>query len=642
MAATIMASTASAPWADLPPELLADISGRLHAASDNVRFHAVCWAWRESGDQPSYALPWLLAPSSAADDSAEDQLCRCVFSKATYRAPGICVRDRRVARADGTAAWLVSGKEGIFLVNPLAAEKLTLVPLTAAAPPPITAAMSSASTWPTATSSARSRSHCAMAATLIGPLQCEQHCRPEEPTGKVRRCSYLVEFDAGLLLASVLPEAAGDGGDGLSVSLHELHLEDGQDGVEEPEVEWVRRDESDLDIAKLRDHVMFLGFPGSFAIEAAEFGGEVSGGAAYFVIEDAEPCSVYSFHDGVAALVDRLPPGWSDARCMWLLPEQPQILAAFDPPEEDSIVPVGSSVDIQSCGNSGGPPPPQQLRIYAGGLSPKVDNSRLREMFSVYGKVARARVVYNQKGRSRGFGQSIQPADPIMPAATTMVTAGGGSQWSELPADLLRDISVRLHAAADFVRFRAVCRPWAESTLVDGPPPSFLPWQGAPVQLPPRLRRGTAYFVVDSSVRYGWSSCTRLLPAADPCHVYRYSFHDGTTELVETLPPEWNDRRCMWFLPADPQISPIRARRAPATSSGSSGGQESSLRIYAKDLARKVDNSRLLEMFGVHGKVASARVVYDKKGRSREFGFVTMATLEGYEYMTMPWLLSTP
>ncbi|CAN6357913.1 unnamed protein product [Urochloa humidicola] len=120
-----MASAASPPWADLPPELLDDISVRLHAASDNVRFHAVCWAWRVAGDQPSCPLPWLLAPSSAADDSAEDQLCRCVFSKATYRAPGICVRDRRVACANGRAAWLVRDKGETFLANPLTADKLT-------------------------------------------------------------------------------------------------------------------------------------------------------------------------------------------------------------------------------------------------------------------------------------------------------------------------------------------------------------------------------------------------------------------------------------------------------------------------------------------------------------------------------------
>ncbi|CAL4903791.1 unnamed protein product [Urochloa decumbens] len=479
MPATTMASAASPQWEDLPPELLANISGRLHAASDSVRFHAVCWAWRVAGDQPSYALPWLVAPSSAVDASAEDQRCRCIFSKATYRAPGICVRDRRVACANGTAAWLVNGKEKIFLVNPLTADKLTfpdqcmsdkwlhhshrniarngtvllydfdpnppdeyysrdLGRMIHFPPPRFQASFLSPDhgKWQRVWSNLGSSDRCCAVAyhhggyvvcvdlanchvlwpgwepICQGQLRLEstwkvQAALPEEP-GKVRRGSYLVDYGGGLLLASVLQEAAGGGG--LSVSLHELCLLDADNKIfgEEPEVEWVRQDRSAFDIAKLSDRVMFLGFPGSFAIKAAKFGGEISGGAAYFVIEDAAPaaCVVYryAFHDGVAVLVERLPPGWSDARCMWLLPD-PQILAAFDPPEEDSVVPVGSYVDIQSCGNNDGPPPPpQQLRIYAGGLSPNVDNSRLREMFSVYGKVARARVVYNKKGRSRGFG----------------------------------------------------------------------------------------------------------------------------------------------------------------------------------------------------------------------------------------------
>ncbi|CAL4903792.1 unnamed protein product [Urochloa decumbens] len=841
MPATTAAAT-SPPWADLPPELLANIMARLHVVSDFVRFHAVCYDWNIAGhgyDPPSSLLPWLVAPSSAVFfDVAEEQLCRCIFSKATYRAPGICAGDRRVACADGTAAWLVRGKDGeTFLANPLSGDKLSFPDECMSAdewldhrynrsisgdgtallyrfnPKPLDGRFRASfrhpygEKWKSLWSSLGGSDRCCAAAYHRGHVVCVDlvNCHvlwpawdcqpitaygqlwlentrevravlPEEP-GKARRCSYLVEFDGGLLLASVLREAGSGNGDELSVSLHELRLNGSDD---QPEVVWVRRDESDSDIGKLNDHVMFLGFPGSFAVEAAEFGGEVSGGAAYFVIERnspaaEEPCSVYryAFHDGVAALVETLPPGWSDPTCMWFLPD-PTILGLIGPPKDkEDSVPTATSGDVQGCGNKGGPPP--------------ADHSRICDLF--------AKLLF-------------QSADPIMPAATTTDTAGGGFQWSELPADLLRDISVRLHAAADFVRFRAVCRPWAESTLVDGPPPSFLPWLLAPSaadvaavgladqrcrcvfsktscrapgicirdrrvacadgtaawlvggslepglvnpltaavlpfppigrtsrpmpdrahrivsgdgavlvydftphppgklvgyfrhddfkgailcpdhepwldvsgdlaadrccaavfsrgdvvcsDLPGKVRRcsylleprgggelllasvlqeacgplagdlsvslhaldrrtggeepvvewsrrdedmrmlgddvlflgfpgsfavdaarfgrdvsgGTAYFVVDSSVRYGWSSCTRL-PAAEPCHVYRYSFHDGTTELVETLPPEWNDPRCMWFLPDPAQISPIRARRDPATSSGSSGGRES-------------------------------------------------------------------
>ncbi|PVH61532.1 hypothetical protein PAHAL_3G056200 [Panicum hallii] len=147
--------------------------------------------------------------------------------------------------------------------------------------------------------------------------------------GKIRRCSYLLESRGGgeLLLASVLQEACGGGrlACDLSVSLHALERE----GGEEPLVEWTRRDDG---TSMLGDDVLFLGFPGSFAVEAARFGGEVSGGTAYFVMDNdsggqtEEPCRVYrySFHDGAATLVETLPPGWHDARCMWFLPD-PQI-----------------------------------------------------------------------------------------------------------------------------------------------------------------------------------------------------------------------------------------------------------------------------------------------------------------------------
>ncbi|RLM98095.1 hypothetical protein C2845_PM06G29050 [Panicum miliaceum] len=116
-------------WSELPPDLLRDISGRLHATVDFVRFHAVCRPWRETvvvDGAPKNFLPWLLAPSDAHVASADlaDQRCHCVFSRTSCRAPGICIRDRRVACADGTAAWLVGGNKEPRLVNPLTAAHL--------------------------------------------------------------------------------------------------------------------------------------------------------------------------------------------------------------------------------------------------------------------------------------------------------------------------------------------------------------------------------------------------------------------------------------------------------------------------------------------------------------------------------------
>ncbi|XP_030531307.1 28 kDa ribonucleoprotein, chloroplastic-like [Rhodamnia argentea] len=54
---------------------------------------------------------------------------------------------------------------------------------------------------------------------------------------------------------------------------------------------------------------------------------------------------------------------------------------------------------------------------------------------------------------------------------------------------------------------------------------------------------------------------------------------------------------------------------------------EASFRIYVGNLPWDVDNGRLEQLFSEHGKVVNARVVYDREsGRSRGFGFVTMAT----------------
>ncbi|KAI4970176.1 hypothetical protein ZWY2020_001090 [Hordeum vulgare] len=106
--------------------------------------------------------------------------------------------------------------------------------------------------------------------------------------------------------------------------------------------------------------------------------------------------------------------------------------------------------------------------------------------------------------------------------------------------------------------------------------------------------------------------------------------------MVETLPAGWHDVRCMWFLP-DPQIPVFhapttRVRRGTPTTNckDTNKSQSQQLTIYAGDLSPKVDSSRLRDMFSKHGKVARARVVYDKRGRSRGFGFVTMATHKGF------------
>jgi hypothetical protein len=65
-----------------------------------------------------------------------------------------------------------------------------------------------------------------------------------------------------------------------------------------------------------------------------------------------------------------------------------------------------------------------------------------------------------------GRGSRIWLERIAMPAASPADVAAS-SRWSDLPFDLLPAISRRLHVAADYVRFHAVCKPWRDTL----PPP---------------------------------------------------------------------------------------------------------------------------------------------------------------------------
>ncbi|CAL4911196.1 unnamed protein product [Urochloa decumbens] len=354
------------PWADLPVEALCNIRGRLDMASDSVRFHAVCWDWHAAlrrNPPMCCLLPWLVAPSSAADDSAEDQRCRCVFSKATYRAPAICFRDRRVACADGTAAWVVRDKDETFLANPLTAERLPFP----------------AGNW------WLDRRH----RIVYGDGDClllydfDPRCRFRGYVAHPKLGDAWLSVSSDLSSSDRCCAAAcHHGGYVVCVDLSTCYvLRPHREPMDKYYCTYsyttreVRAALPEEPAGKVR-------LLASFAIKAERFSGEVSGGTAYLVIEDnsaggqgrsvspaaAEPtCSVYMyrFRDGRTALVERLPAGYGTTR---------------------------------GYGNN------SQLRIYVGNLSPRVDNSGLRVIFIVYGKVARTRIAYDKRGRSRGLG----------------------------------------------------------------------------------------------------------------------------------------------------------------------------------------------------------------------------------------------
>ncbi|CAN6374652.1 unnamed protein product [Urochloa humidicola] len=60
-----------------------------------------------------------------------------------------------------------------------------------------------------------------------------------------------------------------------------------------------------------------------------------------------------------------------------------------------------------------------------------------------------------------------------MPAASENTS---WPRWHNLPSDLLEDISGRLHAAADYARFHAACKPWRYSLPPAARRPTFLSW----------------------------------------------------------------------------------------------------------------------------------------------------------------------
>ncbi|KAF8733806.1 hypothetical protein HU200_014656 [Digitaria exilis] len=160
--------------------------------------------------------------------------------------------------------------------------------------------------------------------------------------GPQPRRTYTFKSRGELLVACLLVQdmAEQDGGvdqpralaGAMSVSVFALEEpeEVAGDGVDIIR-RWVKRDGRSLG-----DRVLFLGCPTSFAVDAARFGGAISGGCAYLVLSSQqnagwsrrnvpETCRVYrySFEDGSATVVEELPTGagWDDdANMTWVVP----------------------------------------------------------------------------------------------------------------------------------------------------------------------------------------------------------------------------------------------------------------------------------------------------------------------------------
>ncbi|CAA6661593.1 unnamed protein product [Spirodela intermedia] len=87
-----------------------------------------------------------------------------------------------------------------------------------------------------------------------------------------------------------------------------------------------------------------------------------------------------------------------------------------------------------------------------------------------------------------------------------------------------------------------------------------------------------------------------------------------------------------------PLVYPLRGKRSLGTvcvvAQEASGAvqdlsSEAARRLYVGNIPRNVSNQELSSIFGEHGSVEKAEVMYDKySGRSRRFAFVTMSSVE--------------
>ncbi|PNT65181.1 hypothetical protein BRADI_4g38222v3 [Brachypodium distachyon] len=327
----------SRPWPDLFPDLLLQVSARIHDAADFVRFHAVCKPWRNSTPLPLSPatatarpafLPWLLASCDGRILRSRVNYSRRPSSAADHRSCAPLGDDEGgrnwVARADGTAAWLffpadadkphpsprlldlltgavtplpqfrdddvrsrirqamanprsiVYGDGTVFLYSFTPADVPWQHDFTAAVLRP-----GGNATW-------------AVARTRFMNVEETRHSSAAYHDGKILVCAQPGKLVGG---GSNSFTAGDDHSPALSVNVHALKVQGGG-----AKARWVERDGRSL-----RDRVLFLGLG-------------VSGGSVYFFFRSR--VLTYNLVKRKGELVERLPPGWgADGACVWLSPQ---------------------------------------------------------------------------------------------------------------------------------------------------------------------------------------------------------------------------------------------------------------------------------------------------------------------------------
>ncbi|XBH81663.1 hypothetical protein VPH35_107190 [Triticum aestivum] len=489
-------STPPRRWTELPPELLAAISGRLHDATDFVRFHAVCVSWRESLRPQTTVLRPLLFPWLVARPSCRRVGLRCVFSKTSYHAevhPSFHELGW-VAKADGTAYWFFShgGPNNNKLVDPLTGDATPLPPFLHVDDKWNIADKSHGVVYGDGTvflysfckpedDPEQGTAYTAIRAAILSPGDTtwtvvqrglrigrnnlwfennhgeENRCFAAYHDGKILVCvsgdtrndiwhllvpsagtmhtaiivenddmcatscrlvsSHILESRGELLRLSVLLRWPNH-----RISVHQRHSNEAQAHaltvrvhalVEDAGVggrrtmRWARRDDG----LSFADRVMFLGFPGSFTVDAARFcGGEddVIGGCVYFFLRWSRVYNLsYSSSTGVfrhnlidnkTKFMEYLPLNWwgsQNGAGMWLVPGPP--IAQVQAIRERLEAPKANSSILKEMPSERSKEP--FFSFVVQNLPPNMDNSLLHRFFTKHGEVSTAEVTSPRMGR---------------------------------------------------------------------------------------------------------------------------------------------------------------------------------------------------------------------------------------------------
>ncbi|KAM0892859.1 hypothetical protein ACQ4PT_025478 [Festuca glaucescens] len=361
---------------NLQPDLLGEISSRLHDAADFVRFHAICKPWCESHELPArkkttdQILPWLLACNKKHDHSLE---FRFAFSKSTYLAPApdSCTRKNWVASADGTAVRYLTA--GLALHDPLTGDVTRLPPFIDGqweeenpsgsivhkdgtvllyskymggydGTTKFRAALRRPGDdeWTVVQRTIESTYYGMFCIAyhsgkilvtierklwhVVTPSIDDEDVLVRMPSsmplkydGHYYEYDHVLESCGELLWASVhlrtdFWRGARDLSRALLVVVHAL--EEAPDPCWAPDQRWVLK--KAISLANL---VLFLGWPNSFSVEASRLG--MNGGFAYFTWHCQNEYGVYryNFIENTTELVECLPQGWHCERCTWLIPQ---------------------------------------------------------------------------------------------------------------------------------------------------------------------------------------------------------------------------------------------------------------------------------------------------------------------------------